>query len=112
MSKTINLYCRETPGLKLGPGEKGDIIFLQGYATFDEDDFPDWQTWVAHPGTPAIEVLDTGEAATFAGLDEFQCPDCEKPPFKSSKALNGHRLSHRPAGAPVSKPTRKAPATS
>jgi len=101
---TINLYCRETPGLKLGPSDKGDILFSLGYATFEESDFPEWRSWIAHPGTPSIEVLDAGDSATFGGLDEFQCPDCNHPPFKSAKALNGHRLSHRPASTPVSEP--------
>lgn len=101
---TINLYCRETPGLKLGPSEKGDIIFDQGYASFEESDFPDWRAWVGHPGTPSIVELDSSESATDAGADKFQCPQCDHAPFKSQRSLNGHLLSHRPQAAVVSKP--------
>lgn len=104
MGKQITLYCPETPGLKLGPGS--EIIFTDGYAVFDSDDFPDWPVWRLHPGTPPITILD--EDAATSGDGSFQCPKCDKPPFATQKGLNGHLLSHRPASTPVSKPAKKA----
>jgi hypothetical protein len=101
MGKHITLICDETPELKLGPGEGRNptpgslLVFSVGYVDFDEDDYPDWEAWVAAPGTPHIEVVDTkDERVSAAATLGFDCPDCEKS-FKSKSALNAHRLSHR-----------------
>lgn len=94
----ITLACLETPNLKLGPGlgtvsTPGDlIVFTNGYATFESDDYPDWVEWQLHPGSPFIEVLDAGEIAA-TDPDAIVCPTCGKA-FATKKALNGHRLSH------------------
>ena len=106
MGKEISLYCAETASLKLGPGETGDsgrsiagqvIVFDYGFATFDEAEFPDWQSWVNAPGSPAIRVVDDakGEATGPGGV---ACGVCGKS-FASDRALNGHLLSHRPRKA-------------
>lgn len=95
----ITLVCLETPGLKLGPGEgliqtPGSlIVFTNGYATFDSEDFPDWVEWQYAIGTPFIEVLDEGEVAATPEA-EFVCPSCGKA-FASKQKLNGHRMSHK-----------------
>lgn len=94
----ITLYCPETPGLKLGPGTIGQegsvpgsvIVFRDGYATFEADEYPEWARWAFAPGSPTIRVLEGDEAAEGA-----TCPECGKT-FKSDRALNGHLLSHRP----------------
>lgn len=104
MGKTISLYCPETPGLKLGP--ESELVFTDGYAQFDADDFPDWPKWVYHGGTPPIEILSEDAATSAEG--SFQCPQCDKPPFATKRGLNGHLMSHRPATATVSKPRAKA----
>jgi hypothetical protein len=102
MGKTITLFCRETPGLKLGPGD--EIVFKDGYADVDTAEYPNWSDWAYHSGTPFIRVLDAGEA-TSATADSFICPTCERP-FESERALNAHLLSHRPKTA---KPAATAP---
>ena len=88
---TITLYCRETPGLKLGPDSQ--IVFVDGYADVDTDALPDWAAWAFHSGSPFIRVLDADEA-TSAIADGAECPTCGKV-LKNQKALNGHLLSHR-----------------
>lgn len=112
MGKTIVLYCEETPELKLGPGVTatvrttqlpgdteplvpGDVIrFSDGFATFDEDQYPKWQQWVNAPGSPTIRELEENEGRGEDG-QSFPCPkDCGKGPFKTEFALNGHLRSH------------------
>jgi len=86
MGKEITLYCEETPQLKLGPGisvavrtvqldgdtpplEAGQVIeFHDGFATFDEAEYPKWLDWVYAPGTPFIRIVDegAGEATSAA----------------------------------------------
>lgn len=108
----ITLFCQDSHSLKLGPGEGNQqnpgqlIVFDRNYATFEEEDFPDWRAWQA--GAPHIEVLEGDEvAATDA---EFVCPTCNKA-FASLRSLNGHRLTHAPRReAPVPKPAAAAPA--
>ncbi len=64
MGKLITLICDETPGLKLGPGDPGQlIVFDRGYAEFDEEEYPKWRKWVEAPGTPHIEVIEAGPPA-------------------------------------------------
>lgn len=95
----ITLVCLETPGLKLGPGlglqnVPGElIVFSDGYASFDEADFPQWLEWRFAVGTPFIEVLDEGEVAATPDA-EFVCPSCGKA-FATKQKLNGHRMSHK-----------------
>jgi len=97
MSKML-LFCPETPGLTLGPSEipAETIKFKAGWATFDSDDFPEWETWVNHPGTPRIEVIpsDSDEVAP-AAVDAHICPVCGKG-FKPEIAKKGHMRSHAP----------------
>jgi hypothetical protein len=94
----ITAYCNDAHGLKLGPGlglqqTPGElIVFDRGYATFDEDEFPDWRSWLL--GAPHIEVLDEGEVVADETA-EFVCATCGKA-FESKAKLNGHRMSHRP----------------
>lgn len=106
----ITAYCAEAQGLHLGPGVgaapiKGElIVFKEGYAEFDDADYPDWLSWRA--GAPHIEILDarTGEVApTEPGA--FVC-DRHDPPkaFASQKALNGHLMSHRPGKSEAATP--------
>lgn len=91
MAKIITLLCLETPGLKLGPN--AEIVFDQGYADVDTEQYPQWAEWAYHPGSPFIRALsgDEGNPAT-GGLP---CPTCGKV-FKNQKSLNAHLLSHRP----------------
>lgn len=100
MAPQITLYCEEAQGLRLGPGF-GNIaipgqllVFQEGYATFDEAEYPDWRDWLR--GAPHIELLD--EAAGEAGSGDIAavaCPKCGKG-FKTQKALNGHMMGHAP----------------
>jgi hypothetical protein len=98
----ITAFCEDAHSLKLGPGlglqqTPGQlIVFSQGYAIFDEAEFPDWQTWLV--GAPHIDILEAGEIGrATADTAEFVCDKCSPPRgFASKKALNGHRLSHRP----------------
>jgi hypothetical protein len=97
----ITAFCEDAHSLKLGPGlglqqTKGElIVFSQGYAIFDEEDFPDWRAWAA-AGAPHIEVLEAAEIGRATPGDAtFTCDVCGKS-YASKKALNGHRMSHRP----------------
>jgi hypothetical protein len=93
------LYCAETPNLKLGPGTKaGDpdvIVFEDGYAEVSPDDplFKAKMSWLVHPGTPYIRILDDNEIPNTTA-DAVFCPECGKP-FATDKQLNGHLMSHR-----------------
>lgn len=98
----ITLYCEEARGLRLGPGigniqTPGQVIvFQEGFASFDDRDFPDYQAWFA--GAPHIEILEA-DSGRVAGSDsaEFVCERHDPPKaFKNQKALNGHLLSHAP----------------
>ena len=102
-TKEITLYCEETASLKLGPGYTGDtgqsvpgavLVFNRGFVTFDEADFPDWQSWVGAQGTPTIRVVDgaSGEATEAGGV---VCPICSKQ-LKTEFALNSHLRVHKP----------------
>lgn len=95
----VTLYCDETKGLKLGPGsadaaEAGKspevIVFQDGFATFDEKEYPDWQEWIHAPGTPFIRVASDGEAPSGV-----ECPICHRY-FKTQFALNSHINTHNP----------------
>lgn len=106
----ITLFCEETPGLKLGPGTTssfadgrppGDVIvFFRGFATFEADDYPDWERWVRAPGTPYIRVVDVEAGEATSADAGVACPICSKP-FATEKSLNGHLLSHRRKGEMV-----------
>jgi C2H2-type zinc finger protein len=96
MGKKITLYCQDASGLKLGPNS--EIVFYEGFATVDVEEFPEWADWAFHSGTPFIRVVDEGEA-TSAGSSHV-CPICNKS-FASAKALNGHLISHKPKTAPA-----------
>jgi len=91
------LYCRETPGLKLGPNGADDpdtIVFRDGWADVAEIT-PTIAEWIAHPGTPHIEIIDDAEgrvSETTVGAEV--CPECGKA-FDSKRKLQGHLLSHR-----------------
>ena len=92
MSKRfITLYCRETPGLKLGP--EAQIVFVDGFADVDTETYPDWEAWVHHPGTPFVRVLDAGEVTSAIALG-FTC-DVDGLSFTTEAALNAHLLTHR-----------------
>jgi hypothetical protein len=96
----VILFCPEPTGLKLGPSATpGEYIeFKNGWAKFDSASFPDWETWVAHPGTPRIEVLPSDTPEVPAGTeDSFTCPVCGKA-FGVQIALSGHLRSHAPKG--------------
>lgn len=96
----ITVYCEDAKGLKLGPGEgltpiPGElIVFTDGYATFEESDYPEWREWQFAVGTPHLEVLSEGEVAADDAA-EFVCATCGKA-FETKNKLNGHRMSHRP----------------
>ncbi|NJD27204.1 MAG: C2H2-type zinc finger protein [Chloroflexi bacterium] len=95
----VTLYCKETPGLKLGPGIKpGDrdiIEFKDGYADLDPADpaFAEKMSWVTAPGTPPIRILDADEVPLNTP-DAVFCPECGKP-FATDRQLNGHLIQHR-----------------
>jgi hypothetical protein len=108
----ITLYCEDTPGLKLGPGTTeaqpvtkyaGDpapptvgevIVFRNGFATFDDAQYPLWEAWVHSFGTPFIRVIDADAGETAPSDDAVVCPECGKA-FESTRKLNGHLMSHR-----------------
>lgn len=112
----INLYCAETPGLKLGPGTLNPldttsqtggtpasssevIMFADGFASFDDKRFPKWREWMNHPGTPHIDVIDAAEGLVPLRDSDFACAICaqtENPKaFGTSRQLAGHMMSHR-----------------
>ena len=100
----ITLYCEEARGLRLGPGvgniqAPGQVIVFQdGFASFDDKDFPDYQAWFR--GAPHIEILEAAAGQVVTGGSEFVCERHDPPKaFKNQKALNGHLLSHRKAAA-------------
>ena len=94
----VQLYCPEPLGLKLGPSTvpSEQIVFRDGFVTFDAKTFPDWEAWVKHPGTPYIEVLPADSQQVAAGTaNAFVCPICQRE-FKTKLALGGHLRSHAP----------------
>jgi hypothetical protein len=96
----ITLFCPEPPSLKLGPSPTpGEFIeFRDGWAAFDPKDFPDWEAWVKHPGTPYIEVILPGSGEVNpAEADAHVCPKCGKA-FTTRIAMTGHLRSHKPKG--------------
>jgi len=100
MPPIVTAYCDEAKGLKLGPGlgyaqDPGKlIVFRDGYATFDLEEFPEFERW--RIGAPPIDILDesAGEIAATETA-EFVC-GVEGRAFATKRALNGHRMSHRP----------------
>jgi len=107
MSKQVTLFCEETPGLKLGPGNTSTIldlpagnviVFVDGFATFDPAEFPDWERWSKASGTPHIRVVDESSGEATTADEGVPCPICGKT-FKSDFGLNGHLRSHAPKAA-------------
>jgi hypothetical protein len=88
----VTLYCEDTPQLKLGPGQPPDLWFVDGFCSFNPENFPDWQAWAFHPGTPKILVLPEGETAPTGNL--APCPICSK--AVATSQLNRHILGHKP----------------
>jgi hypothetical protein len=97
MSKVL-LFCRSHPFMKVGPSPKGDIIFNYGFATFESDEFPDWEKWMAHPGTPLVEVIPEDSQVPEGTPDSLECPICaetdEPRSFKNKAALGSHMRAH------------------
>ena len=96
----VLLYCPEPLGLTLGPSPIPEecIRFRNGFARFDDKDYPLWKTWLAAPGTPLIEVLDSDSAQVPDGTPgSFACPVCGKA-FQTAFAQKGHLKSHAPRG--------------
>lgn len=96
----VILYCGEPKGLTLGPSANPVecIHFTDGFARFDDADFPDWREWVAAPGTPEIEVLPSDTPIVPAGsAGSVDCPVCGKS-FAMKVALTGHLKTHAPKG--------------
>jgi len=94
---SVTLFCAEPPQLSLGPSAvPGECIqFKDGFAVVDTAQFPDWEQWVAHPGTPLIEVLPSDSEQVPASAGAFVCPVCTKS-FTSRIAVTGHLRSHAP----------------
>jgi hypothetical protein len=123
---TVILYCKDTPGLKLGPGVIGDprtgnqvIVFENGYADVAEDDplFAAKMSWLNGPGCPLIKVVD-GSVDAPAPFDprDIACPETVETSenltgtihevrgtapcparFKTQKEADQHQLrAHRP----------------
>ena len=60
----VHLYCAESNGLTLGPGEKYGprvIQFTDHYADLDDaaPDFAEKMSWIGTPGCPPIEIVAT-----------------------------------------------------
>ncbi len=95
----VTLYCKDTPGLHLGPGRPGSanvIDFRDGYADVDESDplYDEKMSWVNGPGCPFIRVLEIDEVPT-TDPDAPKCPACGLA-FATERKLNGHILgAHR-----------------
>lgn len=90
----IVLYCQDTPELKLGPGGPVDpstVTFRNGFAYVPEltDEL---RSWINHPGTPKIEIMEEGQAPLDRDGAEI-CDRCGKA-FGTRKALGMHKLSH------------------
>lgn len=94
----VVLFCPDPMGLTLGPSAvPGECIkFKDGFARFDTDEFPDWESWVRHPGTPFIEVLPEDTAMVPAGTpNAFECPVCGRA-FSHAGARAAHLKTHAP----------------
>lgn len=100
MSNPIILYSPEAEGLRLGPGVSTSresvpgevIVFEQGYARVDGDDYPDLERWIRATGTPPVRVLGADEAVAGEGAT---CPVCGRV-LKTEFGLNSHLRSHAP----------------
>jgi hypothetical protein len=98
----ITLYCKDSNGMTLGPGNKGTdrvIQFTDHYADIDEDDplFAEKMSWINTPGCPRIEVMEADEAKV-TDPDAFTCPVCAKA-FGTKKARDMHQIAaHRNRG--------------
>jgi hypothetical protein len=60
----VHLFCRESTGLTLGPGDKYGprvIQFTDHYADLDTEapDYAERLSWVNSPGCPPIEIVAT-----------------------------------------------------
>jgi hypothetical protein len=60
----VHLFCRESTGLTLGPGEKYGprvIQFTDHYADLDTEapDYAEKLSWINGPGCPPIEIVAT-----------------------------------------------------
>jgi hypothetical protein len=67
------LYCKESNGLTLGPGDKGSdrvIQFTDHYADIDEDDplFAEKMSWLNGRGCPFIRVVTEAEEITLRAV--------------------------------------------
>lgn len=110
----VQLYCQDTSELKLGPGndpllnEDGThreavISFHNHFASFDPERDPvlaDWRKWVAHPGTPTVEILEEGTAMVAADAPgAVVCELCDPPRyFANEGARRFHLKSHAAKG--------------
>lgn len=96
MSRVV-LFCPEPAGLKLGPGTlEGEFIaFKDGFASFDSEQFPEWESWVRHPGTPHIEVLPSDSEQVPTASAAFTCEVCGRG-FAVKVAYLSHLKTHAP----------------
>jgi hypothetical protein len=95
------LYCKDTPGLHVGPGRPGSpnvVDFLNGYADVDEDNDPlasEKMAWI-RLAAPAygIRILEVDEVPV-TDPNAPKCPACGLA-FATERKLNGHILgAHR-----------------
>jgi hypothetical protein len=96
----IILYCPEVPGLTLGIGATPAecITFDRGYARFDEAAYPDWRSWIAHPGSPPIEILPSDSDQVEPGTaGAFHCDACGRD-FSNKVGWLSHMRTHAPKG--------------
>jgi hypothetical protein len=93
------LYCKDEPGLHLGPGKPGSvnvIDFKEGYAEVADDDplYEEKMSWINTSGCPFIRVLEVDEVPV-TDANAPKCPACGLA-FATDRKLNGHILgAHR-----------------
>lgn len=100
-TKTTVLFCRETPGLTLGPGN--EIHFINGFAEVDGAEDAPWREWVKHPGTPFIREVTGG----MPNDNEVRCPFCGDAQKDAAANVRHVGDEHPPKPVPLQPPDQK-----
>jgi hypothetical protein len=100
-AKTVVLFCRDTPGLTLGPNN--EIQFRGGFAEVDESVTPGWKAWIEHAGTPFIREVKGGMPTD----NEKRCPICGDAQTDAATLTAHYGAEHPPKPVPVQPPDQK-----
>lgn len=94
------LYCKDTPGLHVGPGRPGSvnvIDFRDGYAEVDDADplYDEKMSWIDKAANAyGIRKLEVDEVPV-TDPNAPKCPACGQA-FATERKLNGHIMgAHR-----------------